>query len=117
MPEYNVISSNASNPCFFDRNHQITESDRVKFDYDKTSNPDGIYAWAVIEAENEFQAGIKFAQASFDDEALVELIDLAIDEIGDCNEISEDLADLIERLNRFLPQKDQRLEGEHFGIN
>ena len=115
MNTYYTASSHASKPYFFDRNHKISAS-QVDFDYDKKTNPDGVYSQCVVDADSEFQAGIEFVKLSFPADSLAELIDMAIENIGDCGDIPQDLADLIDELNDFLPPEHQKHEGKDFGI-
>lgn len=113
---YYTASSHASRPCFFDRNHKIV-SVPVDFDYNKESNPDGIYCQSAVEADSEFQAGIEFVKLRFPANSLAELMDWVIARCGDFDgEITRDVAELIEELNEFLPPGLQKQEGEHYEV-
>jgi hypothetical protein len=111
MKAYYVLSKNHA-PCFFDADHSIVENiNAIPF------NKEGVYAKAVVEADNEFLAGIEFARMNIDEEALFALIDFAVENSENYGEIPSELAKLIEELNPLLPSGKQFKEGTDYFVD
>lgn len=116
MKKYYVVSSQ-SKDYFFDCKHKLVEDiDGIKFTYDETNNPNGIYAMCLVEAENEFLAGIEFVRSSFFEDELADLMSNAIEYSSSYGEVSKDLSDLIQELNYFLPEDKQLKEGVDYEV-
>lgn len=74
--KYLAYSSHASLGNFFNRKHFLTElPDTVPFTYDEENCPDGVYNKMVLEATNEFNAGIEYVRKCFAFEELKTLIE------------------------------------------
>ena len=115
MPKY-FIKSSQLKPCYFDARHEVVGDPAIHLDYSE-DNPQGAFQAAVIEAKNDFLAGIEFIRQTFPFEELRDLIDLAIENSLDCHGgVSKDLSQLINLMNRYLPEEYRRIEGEHFGL-
>lgn len=109
---YYVVSSQVS-PCFFDRKHElVTSLDKIRFDYCPIKNPEGVYGQTALLADNDFLAGIEFVRMSIDMEAIRDLMFLSI--AASFGEVSPELFNLIERLNRLLPSEEQLIRGQHY---
>lgn len=101
MTKYICISSHASRGNFFQRKHTLTRlPDSTPFDYDAYDNIDGVHGKLVVEAESEFEAGIKFVKEALDFESIKELLELA----HNYNPDSEKLERLTKVLEFFLDE-------------